>query len=152
AIDVPSGLEAHTGRVRGCAVRATHTLTFLAHKAGLHTADGPVHCGAVMLDDLGVGEGARRDARGALLAPDGVRDWMPRRSRNAHKGDFGSVAIVGGNRGMVGAALLAGRAALLGGAGKVFLGLLAADAPAVDPATPELMLRPVDDALAADVL
>lgn len=152
AIDLPSGLDADTGRVRGSAVRATRTITFLAHKPGLHTADGPDHCGDIVLDDLGAGADARQDARGTLLVPDAVKGWMPRRRRASHKGDFGSVGIVGGNRGMVGAALLAGRAALLAGTGKVFVGLLAADAPSVDPVHPELMLRTVDDALAADVL
>lgn len=149
AIDVPSGLDADTGRVRGTCVRATRTLAFLAHKPGLHTAHGPDHCGEVVLDALGVDAPA---ARGTLLAPDDVRGWLRPRARNSHKGDFGAVGIVGGQRGMVGAALLAGRAALLAGSGKVLVGLLAGDAPPVDLVQPELMLRPVDDALAADVL
>src|SRR5690606_8463845 len=67
-----------------------------------------------------------------------------RRPRNFHKGNAGGVAVIGGASGMVGAALLAGRAALRLGAGKVFLGLLAEPAPQVDAYTPELMLRKVD--------
>ena len=152
AIDVPSGLESETGHVRGAAVRAKHTLTLLAHKVGLHTADGPDHCGAIELDDLGAGDAVLAAARGALLTPRDVAPWLAPRRRNAHKGDFGTLGIVGGNRGMVGAALLAGRSALLAGAGKVYLGLLAADAPAADLLHPELMLRPVDDAILAQVL
>jgi hydroxyethylthiazole kinase-like uncharacterized protein yjeF len=151
ALDVPSGLDSDTGRVRGAAVRATRTLTFIAHKPGLHTGDGPDQCGTVELDTLGADDAAR-DARGMLLAPADVAGWLAPRRRNAHKGDFGTLGIVGGNRGMVGAALLAGRAALLAGAGKVYVGLLSPDAPSFDPLHPELMLRPVDDALAADVL
>jgi ADP-dependent NAD(P)H-hydrate dehydratase / NAD(P)H-hydrate epimerase len=152
ALDVPSGLDSETGRVRGDAVRATHTLTFIAHKVGLHTGDGLEHRGALELDALGTDGDAQAAMRGALLAPGDVARWLAPRRRNSHKGDFGTLGIVGGNRGMVGAALLAGRAALLAGAGKVYLGLLAADAIAADPLHPELMLRSVDDAVLADVL
>jgi hydroxyethylthiazole kinase-like uncharacterized protein yjeF len=87
-----------------------------------------------------------------LLTPAAVRGWVKPRTRNAHKGHFGTLAVIGGNRGMVGAALLAGRAALYAGAGKVRVGLLAAEAIAVDPMHPEMMLASLDDAMAADVL
>ncbi len=149
AIDVPSGLDSRTGRVRGAAVRATRTLTFIAHKVGLHTADGPDFCGAIECDDLGAGDEALKEARGFLLTPSFVAPWLAPRRRNSHKGDFGTLAVIGGNRGMVGAALLAARAGLLAGAGRVYAGLLGTDAPTVDLAHPELMLRSVDDALAA---
>ena len=152
AIDVPSGLDSATGRARGATVRATHTVTFIAHKVGLHTGDGPDHCGKVTLEDVGAGEATRELGRGIVLTPDTVRPWLRPRARNSHKGHFGTLGIVGGNRGMVGAALLAGRAALLAGAGKVQLGLLASDAPTVDPQYPELMLRSIDDVMTASVL
>ena len=152
AIDVPSGLDSETGRVRGAAVRAARTLTFIAHKTGLHTADGPDHCGVVELDDLGLGDAVAEAPHGELLGPRDVAPWLAPRTRSAHKGDFGTLGIVGGQRGMVGAALLAARAALLAGAGKVRLGLLSPEAPPVDPLYPEIMLAPVDDALAGDVL
>ena len=152
AIDVPSGLDSETGRVRGVAVRAARTLTFIAHKIGLHTADGPDHCGVVELDDLGLGEAVGEAPHGDLLGPRDVASWLAPRRRNAHKGDFGTLGIVGGQRGMVGAALLAARAAHLAGAGKVRVGFLSPDAPPVDGLHPELMLVPVDDALAGDVL
>jgi len=152
AIDVPSGLDATTGHIRGKAVRATRTLTFIAHKPGLHTLDGPDHCGEVVLDDLGLAAEVAQRARGELLRPADVAKWLEPRRRNSHKGDFGTVGIVGGNRGMVGAALLAARTALFAGAGRVRVGLLAPDALTVDPEYPELMLRPVDDAMEADAL
>jgi len=152
AIDIPSGLDSRTGRVRGIAVRADRTLTFIAEKPGLRTRDGPDHCGRIECDDLGVGEDAAREAKGALLTPSTVRGWLAPRRRASHKGDFGTLAVVGGTRGMVGAAILAGRAGLLAGAGRVYVALLGADAPAVDLAQPELMLRSLDDALGADVI
>ena len=81
------------------------------------------------------------------LTPKQVIANFPKRPRNSHKGMFGNVAVIGGASGMVGAALLAARAALKLGAGCVHAGLLADNAPSVDPAQPELMLHPASDAL-----
>ena len=152
AIDIPSGLDRVTGHVRGCAVRARRTLTVIAHKPGLHTHDGPDHCGEIVLDELGLEREARAQAQGLLLSPAVVSPWLTARKRNAHKGHFGTFGVIGGARGMVGAALLAGRAALLCGAGKVRVGLLAGDAAGVDFERPEMMLGAIDDVMAADVL
>ena len=66
---------------------------------------------------------------------------LPQRQANAHKGQHGSVAIIGGSDGMVGAALLAARAALLLGSGRTYVNLLAKDAPSVDLLHPEIMMR-----------
>lgn len=71
-----------------------------------------------------------------------VAKLLPPRPRDSHKGQFGSVVVIGGAAGMVGAPLIAGRAALKLGAGCVHVGLLSEQAPAVDPIQPELMLRP----------
>jgi hydroxyethylthiazole kinase-like uncharacterized protein yjeF len=93
------------------------------------------------------------DARGSMLAWATQRVALPevlrRPLRNVHKGSFGTLAIVGGGDGMVGAAILAGRAALHLGAGKVWLGLSARTPPAVDWVQPELMLRPARAVLEA---
>jgi len=143
ALDIPSGLDGDTGRVLGVAVRATHTLSFIGGKPGLYTLDGPDHCGHVSVVDLGL----RLDKfPGALLAVDDFRECLIPRSRNSHKGSYGSLAVIGGAAGMTGAALLAARAGLKLGAGRVFVGLL--QAIAVDPLQPELMPRSADDALA----
>lgn len=142
ALDIPSGLDGDTGRVLGVAVRATHTLSFIGGKPGLYTLDGPDHCGAVSIDDLGL---KLEGFPGTLLSVDDFRDCLKPRSRNSHKGSYGSLAVIGGTSGMNGAVLLAARAGLKLGAGRVFVGLL--QALAVDPVQPELMLRSPDDAL-----
>ena len=143
ALDIPSGLDGDTGRVMGVAVRATHTISFIGGKPGLYTLDGPDHCGEVSVADLGL----RLDKfSGALLAIDDFRGYLKPRLRNSHKGSYGSLAIIGGAAGMTGAALLAARAGLQLGAGRVFVGLL--QPLAVDPLQPELMLRTADNALA----
>ena len=66
---------------------------------------------------------------------------LPPRALDSHKGNFGSVAIVGGDSGMVGAVLLAARAALFCGAGRTHAVFLAHDAPIVDMQHPEIMLH-----------
>ncbi|HTF15723.1 MAG TPA: NAD(P)H-hydrate dehydratase, partial [Burkholderiales bacterium] len=141
ALDVPSGINADTGAVMGCAVRATHTLSFLAHKPGLLTLDGPDHCGELKLDTLGLDPGKLLEPEGHLLDAGFLARAVRPRPRNFHKGQAGSVGILGGAAGMVGAAVIAGRAALKCGAGRVYLGLLTPRPPYVDYTQPELMLR-----------
>jgi hydroxyethylthiazole kinase-like uncharacterized protein yjeF len=125
----------------GCAVRASHTLTFIAHKPGLLTLDGPDHCGDLRLDTLGIDPEPLLAPEGRLLDRDVLGGAIRQRAKNFHKGQAGSVGILGGATGMVGAAVIAGRAALKCGAGRVYLGLLTPRPPCVDYAQPELMLR-----------
>ncbi len=146
AIDVPSGLDADSGKVLGAAVRATHTITFLGLKAGLHTLDGPDHAGEIHLETLGVDDPPLPDGHGYLIGEEVIAAALPPRPQNSHKGRYGDVIIVGGASGMVGAALLAGRAALKLGAGRVLVGLLG-EGPAVDFGQPDLMLRSVEELL-----
>jgi hydroxyethylthiazole kinase-like uncharacterized protein yjeF len=140
ALDVPSGLDAETGRILGTAVRATHTVTFIALKPGLLTLDGPDHCGTITVATLDI---AFPDSDGIVSGVEFFRDCLRERARNTHKGSFGSVGIIGGAPGMAGAALLAGRAALKLGAGRVYVGML--EKLAVDRGQPELMLRGAEE-------
>jgi hydroxyethylthiazole kinase-like uncharacterized protein yjeF len=139
AVDLPSGLDVDTGQPFGAhAVVADHTLALLTLKPGLFTAAGRDHAGDVWLDDLQADLGdAAPDAWlvGALDAA------LPQRRHAQHKGSFGDVAVVGGAPTMTGAALLAARAALGAGAGRVYVNLLDAAAPALDPLRAELMFR-----------
>lgn len=152
ALDLPSGLAADTGVLHEPAVRATATATFIALKPGLLTGDGPDASGDVTVHALGI-EVGRAEAKGRRLdwpTLDAVRPRVLERGRrNVHKGSFGTLAVVGGAPGMTGAALLAGRAAMRTGAGKVRLGFVGAAHPAFDPMTPELMLGDVEGALAS---
>jgi hydroxyethylthiazole kinase-like uncharacterized protein yjeF len=138
ALDVPSGLDSDSGRIRGCALRADHTLTFIGLKPGLFTADGPDYAGQLHLDMLGVDPADLPPAPGIALTQLESRHRLPARAQNSHKGLFGHVGIVGGSHGMVGACLLAGRAALRQGAGSVTLGALD-ERVVVDYGEPRLM-------------
>ena len=140
AIDLPSGLLADTGAVAGdAAVRATHTLSMLTLKPGLFTAQGRAQCGTLWFDDLGVAPQQPADA--VLLGADCLSVLAPR-SAASHKGSYGDVLVIGGAPGLRGAALLAARAALAAGAGRVYACLLDAQITEVDAARPELMLWP----------
>lgn len=154
ALDIPSGIDASTGRVLGAAVRATHTASFIALKPGLLTLDGPDHCGAISLQDLGLSNSvaaclqahpATSPSCGLSISPALFAEHLQPRRRNVHKGSHGSVGILGGATGMAGAALLAGRAALALGSGRVHVGML--DRLPLDPQQAELMLRPPEDVI-----
>ncbi len=137
AIDLPSGLNPDTGQpFGGTCVSAAHTLALLTLKPGLCTGNGRDHAGDVWLDTLGV------EVSGPATATlNAHRLAASTRSHAQHKGSFGDVAIVGGGPGMLGAALLAARAAHAAGAGRVYVSPLATDAPPLDPLRPELMFR-----------
>jgi hydroxyethylthiazole kinase-like uncharacterized protein yjeF len=135
--DVPSGLNADTGAASSLHIKADFTLGLLTLKPGFFTADGRQACGEIWFNELDVICDATPDAQVCMpVAP------APR-GHNTHKGTFGDVAVIGGAAGMTGAAILAASAALHGGAGRVFVGLLQSDAPAWDTSHPELMFRPV---------
>ena len=149
ALDCPSGLDADTGQPRGATIRASHTISFIAGKPGLYTGDGPDHCGEVSIATLGLNAPELAAPSGAVIARDLVSAHLQPRARTSHKGSHGSAGILGGASSMVGAAFLAGRAALKLGSGRVYLGLLDPQAPAFDPLQPELMLRQADALLSA---
>ncbi|PKO88898.1 MAG: bifunctional ADP-dependent NAD(P)H-hydrate dehydratase/NAD(P)H-hydrate epimerase [Betaproteobacteria bacterium HGW-Betaproteobacteria-10] len=141
ALDCPSGLNTDTGQTLGQAIFASHTLTFIAAKPGLLTADGPDHCGEIRVAKLDLTPEANHPADGRQVSLSDFFGYLKPRQRNTHKGSFGTAGILGGAPSMVGAAFLAGRAALKLGAGKVYVGLLEQPAPTLDLLQPELMLR-----------
>lgn len=146
ALDVPSGLNSDTGSVNGAAIKATITVTFIGLKPGLLTNDGPEYCGEIIVRDLQLAAIDMLWPHAWAVDQPTVQDLLPSpRSANSHKGIFGSIGIFGGSTGMVGAALLSGKAALKIGAGRVYIGLIANDAPTVDLTQPELMLRTPDE-------
>ncbi len=148
AVDVPTGLDADSGRVWGSAVRADVTATFIGRKLGLHTGAGPDHAGQVIFDSLGVPDAVYETV--AAVAQDlGIAELglcLPGRARTAHKGNHGHVLIVGGDEGMGGAVLMAARAALRVGSGLVSIATHPAQAAALIAAQPELMGRGVKNA------
>ena len=147
ALDLPSGLDADSGAVNGpggVAIRATHTITFIGDKPGLHTAEGRDHAGSVQVADLGLDASLFEPAAACIGSPKLFASQLSPRRQNSHKGQFGDVAVIGGAHGMAGAAVLAARGALYAGAGRVFAAMIG-PALAFDAAQPELMFRSAHD-------
>lgn len=116
--DIPSGVHADTGQVLGCAVQAAVTVTFSTGKPGLFVGDGAVHSGQVVVEDIGIPQDLLdQPCQTAVMD----RPLLPRRRRDAHKGDFGRLLIVAGSVGYTGAPILASRGAVRSGAGLVTL-------------------------------
>ncbi|MCX2897256.1 NAD(P)H-hydrate dehydratase [Pseudomonas mandelii] len=141
AVDIPSGLCADTGRILGCAVRADLTVTFIALKLGLFTGDAADNVGDLVFNDLQADPqllaGAAISARRLSTAN------LPRlasRAPVAHKGQFGHVLLIGGDRGFGGAILLSAQSALRSGAGMVSVATRSEHVPAALARIPEAMV------------
>lgn len=107
AVDIPSGLNADTGRVMGIAVKADYTVTFTAYKQGLILADGRNYAGEITVQDIGL----------KLPSPHvGITEAgdikLPKRAPVSNKGTYGNVKIIAGSPTMMGASLLAHESAL----------------------------------------
>lgn len=148
AVDVPSGLDADTGQVRGTAAKADVTVTFAARKPGHLLHPGHSLCGRILVADIGIGPDVVA-ACGARLwrnDPDLWRTTLPVLAADTHKYRRGHAFVLAGRSGHGGAARLAARAALRSGAGLVTL-LSPKDAMAENAAhSNAVMLRPCDGA------
>ncbi len=147
ALDVPSGLDSDTGHAGGAVVRAAATPSFVAWKRGLFTGMATGLCGELSLHTLGLPDSAwTTQIPDAALLPAAA---LPARERNAHKGRYGHVLVIGGDLGTGGAARLVGAAALRVGAGLVSVATRAEHVGALLAARPEMMVR---DVATADAL
>lgn len=139
AVDYPTGIDPSTGIVEERAFRAVETVTFGALKTGHVRGEGPEHCGAVTVADIGIEGG--EPSMWLAEESDAPR---PGRHRRAHKWSAGAVLVAGGSTGMVGAAVLAARSALHFGAGSVAVASPRADL--VTAAAPELLTMTLEEA------
>lgn len=171
ALDCPSGLNCDTGIAPGVAMQAHTTFSYMACKHGLLTGNGKALAGDVWVDALGCeavfAQLLQADQLGPVIHALSRRELayrLPVRNHQHHKGNFGSIAVLGGQRGMVGACLLSARTALMLGCGRVALSLLTetdlhlpdvqlqGQTPFLDVLFPEIMNKGIDDNLTfADV-
>lgn len=121
AVDVPTGIDATSGRILGEAIRADYTGTFGLLKLGQVLLPGSIHCGETDVYDIGIPSKAVFDAdiKTEALEERVVKSMFSIRPPDFHKGDAGRVFVVGGSPGMTGAPCLAGRAAMRMGAGLI---------------------------------
>jgi hydroxyethylthiazole kinase-like uncharacterized protein yjeF len=145
AVDVPTGVDADTGAATDPCVRADVTVTFIGRKLGLVTGPGASFCGDVVLAGLGVPDQVYGSVAGTALLVNEHLGTLPARDANAYKQALGHLVVIGGDRNMGGAALMAGEAALRVGAGLVSVVTRAAHRPAILARRPELMVVDADD-------
>ncbi|KTG17408.1 MULTISPECIES: bifunctional ADP-dependent NAD(P)H-hydrate dehydratase/NAD(P)H-hydrate epimerase [unclassified Guyparkeria] len=142
AVDLPSGVNADTGARDPLTLSADVTVTFLGIKRGLVTGPALAACGERVLAELG--HPLVHQSGGVALLPGGLH--LGARSRDSHKGSFGTVLVVAGNRGMPGAARLSAEAALRAGAGKVIVATHPAHAATLNVGRPELIVHGIENA------
>ncbi|CAN5294215.1 NAD(P)H-hydrate dehydratase [soil metagenome] len=152
ALDIPSGLDADSGHIVDTAITADVTVTFIAVKPGLLTGAGPTVVGKLVYANLEIPEAVFNDvaATANLLSSS---SWIQQpRNRNAHKGDFGHVLVIGGDYGMAGAVRMAAEAAARVGAGLVSIATRPEHIMPIIAARPELMCHGINGAEDLDKL
>lgn len=147
AIDIPSGVEADTGRIATAAVHAERTLALGLPKVGHLIGQGANAAGELLVDDIGIPHALLRgdELRQSLITQETAAKLLPTRPRDAHKGTCGRILVVAGSLGMTGAAALAAEAALRIGAGLVTLAVPERLYPVLAAKLTEAMVVPVPD-------
>lgn len=141
AVDLPSGVDASTGEIAGEAVRADRTVTFHGTKVGLAVGPGRFHAGEIVVADIGL---APAETAIRLVTAEILRR-VPRRGPRDTKYTAGSVLVVGGSRGMTGAACLAARAAFRADAGYVTVAAPEESLPVLETQLLEAVKRPLSE-------
>lgn len=146
AVDIPSGIDADTGALRGCAVEADLTVTFAFGKPGLYLGEGKAHAGRTVVRQIGITSHSLKDAAKicTCLEPEDLCR-LPGRPVNANKGSCGKLLLIAGSEGMCGAAIMAAKAAYVCGAGMVRIYTDACNRPVIQTALPEALVSCPDD-------
>ena len=152
SLDIPTGLHADTGLPLGAAVHADLTVTFVGLKQGLFVGEGANFTGALEFAGLGIPSAAHAQVEAPIrrITSGDVRAILPPRPRTAHKGDAGSLLLVGGGPGMSGAIRLAAEAALRSGAGLVRVATHPDSVGPVMAGRAEVMCVAIDEAARLD--
>jgi NAD(P)H-hydrate epimerase len=154
AIDLPTGVSADSHEVEGEAIDASMTVTLAAPKLPLILPPADSHGGDLVIADIGIPLPILDEVEGPhieILTRERMRDLVPARVADSHKGDFGRVLIVAGSLGRTGAAYLAAMGALRSGAGLVTVATPRSCVPIVAAMGPEYMTEPLDETVAGTV-
>ncbi len=145
SVDIPSGVNADTGELLGCAVKADWTVTFACPKLGLMFYPGAGQVGEIIIADINMPESLMDKANVELLTLPLIRSYFTQRPGDAHKGSLGRALIVAGSPGMTGAAVLTAEAALKGGCGLVYLAAPESICPALEAKLVEVIVVPLPE-------
>ena len=145
AVDLPTGLDADSGRLDPLAVGADETVTFHAPKVGLYMQPGASAAGSVQQVEIGIPPGLDEDLQTEVLERRAAKTLLPARPSDAHKGTFGRVLVIAGSSRYPGAAVLAARGAYRAGAGLVTIAAPESIALHLISAVPEATLLPLPE-------
>jgi ADP-dependent NAD(P)H-hydrate dehydratase / NAD(P)H-hydrate epimerase len=148
AIDLPTGVSADSHEVDGEAIDAAMTVTLAAPKLSLILPPADAHGGDLVIADIGIPLPVIDEVEGPfieILTREDMRDLVPARTADSHKGDFGRVLVIAGSLGRSGAAHLAGIGALRSGAGLVTIATPRSSLPIIAAMAPEYMTEPLDE-------
>ena len=119
SVDIPSGVDATSGKIFENAIKADKTVTFAAYKRGLLLFPAADFAGEIKVSDISIPEEVLTNVMAEALDEEKVKSLVPHRKKNSHKGDYGKILVIGGSVGMAGAVSLAAGAAFKVGAGLV---------------------------------
>ena len=147
AIDIPSGLNADSGRIHGIAIKADRTVTFALPKLGLLLYPGRDYVGGLEVADISIPDQVidGKEIKRELITPKLSRKLLPKREAFSYKGTYGYALVVAGSVGMTGAAKLSGLAALKSGAGIVTLGIPKSLNSILEEKLTEVMTKPLPE-------
>lgn len=147
AVDIPSGVEAGSGKVYRTAVKAKITVTFGLPKLGHFLDQGPEYTGKLVVDPISIPSKylEAEEITNFVLTDAQILSFLPRRSRQGHKGEHGKGILIAGSEGMSGAAILAGRAALRSGIGLLQIVTPQSISSLVDSGVVEATVWPSED-------
>ena len=145
AVDLPTGLDADSGRLDPLAVAADETVTFHAPKVGLYMQPGAAAAGSVQQVEIGIPAGLDEDLQTEVLERRAAKALLPARPLDGHKGTFGRVLVIAGSSRYPGAAVLAARGAYRAGAGLVTIATPQSIASQMVAAVPEATLLPLPE-------
>ncbi len=139
AADIPSGLDADTGKALGTVFQADHTVTFGWGKIGMYLTAGAPYCGEISIVPLSIAPVRSFELQAEILEPEDIHKWLPARKTWSNKGTYGRLGIVAGSKGMAGAAFLCAKAALKCGCGMVKIYTPECNRTALQALLPEAM-------------
>jgi NAD(P)H-hydrate epimerase len=154
ALDLPTGVSADSHEIDGTAIEASMTVTLGAPKIPLVFPPADSHGGDLVIADIGIPPPVIDELEGPyveLLTRERMRELVPARAADSHKGDFGRVLIVAGSMGKTGAAHLAALGALRSGAGLVTIATPRSALPVIAAMGAEYMTEPLEETAAGTV-
>ena len=144
AVDIPTGVCADTGRILGCCVHASATVTMQAIKQGMLLYPAAEACGDICICDIGVDLSPAKDTQVFIADKQILPHVMPPRHRRTHKGTYGQIALICGSEEMCGAAILCAKGALASGVGLVRVITPMQNKTAINMAIPEAIVTTYD--------